>query len=393
MLPRFLVVSLAVLLTLSARAQAPAPASVESRLAALEQQLQTLTRENEELRRRLDVPAGPSVVVKPAGKETSVAIGGFLQGQAEFGGASDPRWSGVRDRFFFRRARLHVAGAFAEHFDFKAELDFQGNTLGASTGNTARANEIFVNWSKWDAMNVRFGQLKPAFGAEALASDTKCYTIERSLANDRLTDGRQLALGFAGSWLDKRLSYYAVLANGNGANVSANDNSKFQRSARLAWTPQLSKQAGKLTLGVDGLWATDAGISKVDFGFPANSFMGERAMWGLDAAWSLGRLELNGEYLHGRFDRLGASGSQESDGWQATAAFFVVPAKLQFVLRREGFDPNTSLGGNTYSTSTLGLNIFLKGDDIKFMVDLLAGRGPHAAGEQERIVSRVQVAF
>ena len=36
----------------------------------------------------------------------------------------------------------------------------------------------------WDAV-----ELQSAFGAEQLASDTKFYTIERFLANDRLTDG------------------------------------------------------------------------------------------------------------------------------------------------------------------------------------------------------------
>ena len=48
-----------------------------------------------------------------------------------FGGAPDARWSGVtgNDRFFFRRARISVAGAFAEHFDFKAELDLQAGLV------------------------------------------------------------------------------------------------------------------------------------------------------------------------------------------------------------------------------------------------------------------------
>lgn len=401
MIPRRLAFLLAsVALAALARGAPDGAADWERRLADLERQVRTLARENDDLRRRLDGPAAtpapaPVAGIRPAGKASSVVIGGFLQGQAEFGGASDPRWTGVRDRLFFRRARLHVAGSFTEQIDFKAELDFQGNTLGASTGNMARANEIFINWSRFEAANLRFGQLKPAFGAEALASDTKCLTIERSLASDRLTDGRQLAVGLAGSLAGKRFGYYAVLANGNGANVSANDNGKFQRSARVTWTPALPKDGGRLVVGLDGLWSEDAGVAKADFGFPGNSFTGRRTMSGVDVAWSWGRLDLNGEYLRGRFARTApvAAPPQRAAGWQVTAAFFAVPSRLQVVARREAFDPNTAVAGNTFVTNTLGLTYLLKGDDLKFMVDFRRGRGPHVARDENRLLSRVQVAF
>src|SRR4051812_10021414 len=204
---------------------------IEERVKALEQQVQGLAKENAELKQQLGWkgPAAP-VLPQPAGRETKLVVGGFLQGQAEFGRAADPRWAGVRDRFFFRRARIYLAGTFAEDFDFKAELDLQGNTLGAATGQLARANEVFVNWHKYSFANLRFGQSKPAYGGEALASDTNIYTIERSLSSDRLTDGRQLAASALGDVFGKTVNYLVVVGNGNGANVSANDNSKFSKS-------------------------------------------------------------------------------------------------------------------------------------------------------------------
>ncbi len=400
MIPPFVMKQLKLLLLIGAlvswvNLSAQPAVSVEERLQALERQVQGLARENTELKQQLGVKdKAVGVLPVPGGKETKLILGGFLQGQAEFGRASDPRWTGVKDRFFFRRARIYVAGSFAEDFDFKAELDLQGNTLGAGTGQLARANEIFINWHKYSFANVRFGQLKPAFGSEALASDTKLLTIERSLSSDRLADGRQLAVAVAGDLGGKHVSYLAIVANGNGSNVSANDNSGWQKSARVTYTP-IATAEDRLVLGVDGLWTRDTGLGKSDLGLPGNLFTGTRTMTGFDAAWTHGLLELSAEWLHGSFKPAGAGAATVFDaiGWHATAGFFVIPAKLQAVFRQEQFDPNTAVGGNTIRTSTFGLNYYLKGDDIKLMLDYLRGRVPGSSTAGGRLLTRVQVIF
>lgn len=369
--------------------------SIEERVKALEQQVQGLTKENAELKQQLGwKDAAAPVVPQPGGKETKLIVGGFLQGQAEFGRAADPRWNGVKDRFYFRRARIYLAGTFANDLDFKAELDLQGNTLGAATGQLARANEIYINWRKYPFANLRFGQLKPAYGGELLASDTNIYTIERTLASDRLGDYRQLAASVMGEVLDRKVSYLAVVANGNGLNVSANDNSKFSKSLRLSFTPTATA-TDKLTLAVNGLWTTDTGVSKPDLGLPGNLFTGSRAMSGVDATWSRGRLDVNAEWLHGAFRPAAAlpAAKFNAEGWQATLAYFLVPAKFRLVLREEQFDPNTAIGGNTYRTFTFGLSYYLKGDDIKFMLNYLDGRQPGSTTDGGRLLTRVQVVF
>ncbi len=388
---RLLPAALLSTLTLSAQSSP----TVEDRLRALEQQVRNLAQENTALKKQLGWKESVAPVLPvPGGKESKLIVGGFLQGQAEFGHAADPRWNGVRDRFFFRRARIYLAGTVAEDFDFKAELDLQGNTLGAGTGQLARANEIYINWHKYAYANVRFGQLKPAFGGEALASDTKIFTVERSLANDRLTDGRQLAAALAGDVLDKKLSYLVVAANGNGANVSGNDNGKFQKSARLSFTP-LAGAEDKLTVSVDGLWTEDVNVAKSDFGFTGNLFTGKRAMHGADLFWTHGPLDVSAEWLRGTFQPATAIpvAKFDAEGWQATVAYFLIPAKLQAVFREETFDPNTSIGGNTLRTSTFGLNYFLKGEDIKFMLDYLDGRVPGSHTDGGRLLTRVQIIF
>lgn len=373
---------------LSAQTSAP----VEERLRALEQQVQNLAKENADLKKELGWKDQKApVLVSPAGKEIKLAVGGLLQAQGEFGRAADPRWAGIKDRFFFRRARIYVLGSFAEDFDFKAELDLSGNALSAGPGLLTRANEIYVQWRKYPAATVRFGQIKSAFGAEQLSSDSKGFAIERTLPNDRLTDGRQIGFSVGGEVEGNKIGYLLTLHNGTGTNTSANDNSKFQKSVRVYFTPLATKD-DKLMFGVNGLWTEDAGVTKAGFGLAGNLFIGTRSAWGVDALWTHGRLDVFGEYLHNTFKPAGAA-EFEADGWQATAAYFLVPGKVQGMLRHEEFDPNTAVGGNKIRSSTIGLNYLIKGEDLRLMVDYIHGVVPGSSTDGGRVLTRMQVLF
>lgn len=366
--------------------------SVEDRLRALENQVQQLRQENADLKQELGWKDRQApVLVQPAGKESKLVVGGFLQAQAEFGSAADPRWAGIKDRFFFRRARIYVMGTMAEYFDFKAELDLQGNALTAGTGLMARANEIYLQWHRYPAAMVRVGQIKPAFGAEALLGDTRSAAIERSLPNDRLTDGRQLGVGLVGELPAAKVGYLLTVTNGNGVNVSANDNSKFSKAARVYLTP-LATANDKVILGVDGLWADDLAVAKPDFGFSGNQFSGRRSAWGWDAQWIHGPLDLSFEYLHNTFKPTGA-GEFAADGWHAAAAYYLMPAKVQALLRYEEFDPNTTLGGNRTHSWTVGLNYLIKGEDLRVMLDYIYGEVPGSKEDGGRLLTRMQLLF
>jgi hypothetical protein len=358
-------------------AHAVESSSVEERLNRLEERVRVLSEENAALRQQLSGKPGaiPSRVV-PSGSETRLAIGGFLQAQAEFGGAPDSRFSGIKDRFYFRRARIYVAGSFALPFDFKAEIDLGANSLAPASAARAQANEIFLNWHQFDFANVRFGQIKPAFGAEQLASDQKLFTVERSLMNDRLTDSRQVAIGVAGEFFSKRFSYLAVIGNGTGSNTNANDNSKFQRSLHVSGVPYVGTLGGvktKVSVGAGVLWSEDAALAKSGYNFDSVAggavdqvFVGQRRMEGVDAQWNLGAFDLTGEWLAGRFHPVNRWPAPTVDGrgWQVTAAYFVLPGKLQAVVRRDEFDPNRELAGDATTEWLYGLNYLIQGDDL-----------------------------
>lgn len=376
--------------------------TAEERLRRLEATVELLQKENAELRHLVGKPASEAPSVAPSGKETKLSIGGFTQGQAEFGGAGDGRFAGVNDRFYFRRARIALSGSFAEHFDFKIEGDFGANSLSAGTGLRAQANEIYLNWNRYAVANLRMGQLKPAFGSEQLMSDTKTPTIERFLANDRLVDGRQLAVGLYGELPNKRVSYLVVVGQGNGSNVSANDNNKFLSSIRVVGVALDDKEAGKLTFGANAMHSEDNAISKAGLGLDSvpggaidNLFVGRRDTWGLDAAWHRDLVDLSAEYIRANVrptNRVPA-GTFHATGWHATAGYFVVPGALQAIVRREEFDPNNLTGGDRTENWVLGLNYLIKGDDIKLMTNYIFGKAAGLPDDRGRWVTRMQIIY
>jgi hypothetical protein len=382
--------------------------SVEDRLKQLETTVQSLQKENADLRKELGWEAGKALVVaKPAGKEKKLTIGGYLQLQGEFGDAPDARYNGINDRFLARRARLTAAGSFLEDLDFKLEADFGNNAIGGKTGYSGQITDVFINWNTYSFANVKMGQFKTPFGYEQLISDTKILTIERSLPNDRLTASRQLGLGVAGDFLNKRVGYSAGLFNGNNVNNGFNDNDQFLYAGRIFGTPvetRIANQDFKWTVGLNGYASHDANVSITGFGFdstPAsaaldNIFAGKRAAWAADTQLKFGPAELQAEFYRARFkpdSNLPAS-SFDSEGWQIAAAYFVIPKYLQAVVKYESFNPNTAVSGDSTDIWTFGVNYCIKGDDLKLSLNYLLGNPAGGADDhQGRLMARAQLIF
>lgn len=385
---------------------APAPKSVEERLQQVETQMQQVLKENAALKEQLGYdPKAPLAFVKAAGKEQKLAIGGLVQGSAEFGGTPDARYVGIEDRFIVRRARVNFGGSFAEHFDFKLEADFGANSLAERTGYSGQLTDVYLNWNQYSFGNVKFGQFKTPFGYEQLVPDPKVLTVERSLPNDRLTDSRQIGLGVAGDFLKKRLGYSVGVFNGSAVNNSFNDNDNFMFAGRLSGVPiqtKWGKQDVRLALAVNSLTTHDTGISKSGFGFDAvtggttdNLFTGKRTAWGADAQFTLGRFDLQAEYLQADFapDNRIPFNSVTANGYYVQGLYYIIPKKLQALVKFESFDPNTKLGGNTSDLWTLGLTYYVKGDDLKFLVNYLIGHPDNISGDTSRLLTRVQFVF
>src|SRR2546430_1564563 len=278
--------SLAAVISLAAQPLSGQTSSESERLQKLERAVELLEKRNAELQSEISslkaqqaavVPEGkmktkissegktyvekvidekPPIYVQPRGSEIKLVLGGFIQVNFEDGDAfafqGNFGLSEIKDRFRLRRARVNLTGDFAEQFDFKVEGDF-GQGDGLNSNRTAfSATDIFVNWHQFPEAQVKVGQWKAPFGLEQITPDTTLYIVERSLPTGAITPDRQIGAQlwgkpFTNVWPDQKdlLTYYAGIFNGNGRNVSVNDDNNFMYVGRLELMPFKGKIFGQ----------------------------------------------------------------------------------------------------------------------------------------------------
>src|SRR5437773_11332821 len=261
------------------------------------------------------------VYVKQRRTELKLILGGFIQMNFEDGDVSafEGRFgqTALKDRFRLRRARINLTGDFAEQFDFKLEGDFE-NSDGLNANRTAfEATDIFIKWHQCPWAQVKMSQWKAPFGLEQTTPDTTLYTIERTLPTGAITPERQIGIQLWGKPLavvlpdqPDLLTYYAGIFNGNGRNITNNDNNNFMYVGRLELMPFKGKVWGQesyLKLGANVLNSRDDAGTNISQGLnllvnddgSLSPFTlptaDERTAWGLDAWLKLGPFDLIGE--------------------------------------------------------------------------------------------------
>jgi phosphate-selective porin OprO/OprP len=342
------------------------------------------------------------VYVVPRGSEFKLVLGGFIQLNLEDGAVSafEGRFgqTALKDRFRLRRARINLTGDFAENFDFKIEGDFEQSD-GLSSSRTAfEATDIFVNWHQFPEAQIKVGQWKAPFGLEQLTPDTILYMIERSLPTGAITPERQIGVQvwgkpFTNVWPEQKdlLTYYAGIFNGNGRNITNNDNNNFMYVGRLELMPFKGKifgQESSLKLGGDALNSRDDKGTNISqsgnllvnedgslspFTLPGAD---ERTAGSVDAWFHLGPFDLIGEYLEEYVDGRTVNGVPPefanfiTDGYYVQGSYFLIPKKLQAVVQWQDLNPGQK-GNDGIHSIIGGLNYYIHGDDIKLMADYI----------------------
>ena len=371
------------------------------------------------------------IYVQQRGVELKLVLGGFVQMNFEDGAVSafEGRFgqTAIDDRFRLRRARINLTGDFAEQFDFKMEGDF-GQSDGTSGNRTAfSATDIWVNWHQFPAAQVKIGQYKAPFGLEQLTPDTTLLTIERTLPTGAITPDRQIGVElwgkpFTNIWPEQKdlLTYYAGIFNGNGRNITVNDNNNFMFVGRLELQPFTGKVFGQpsfLKLGGDVLNSRDeAGVNisqssnlLVNYDGSLSPFVlpsaDERTAWSVDAWLELGPFDLIGEYLQEHVEGRTVNGvaptfaNFTTDGFYVTGAYFLIPKKLQAVVQWQYLNPGQKGNDGLYSILA-GLNYYIHGDNLKLMVNYIhtwsdfRQANPEFGEDQfDEVIGRMQLMF
>jgi phosphate-selective porin OprO and OprP len=370
------------------------------------------------------------IYVQQRGPELKLVLGGFIQMNFEDGDVSafEGRFgeTALKDRFRLRRARINLTGDFAEQFDFKMEGDFE-NSDGLNSNRTAfEATDIFINWHQYAWAQIKMGQWKAPFGLEQLTPDTTLYTVERTLPTGAITPERQIGIQlwgkpFATMWPEQAdvLTYYAGIFNGNGRNTINNDNNNFMYVGRLEST-LLKDVFGKgsfLKLGADILNSRDdkgTNISQsltllVNSDGSLSPFVlpgpDERTAWSVDAWLRMGPFDLIAEFLQEHVDPRTVNGVPPgfdhftTDGFYVTGAYYLIPKKLQAVVQWQHLNPGQK-GNDGISSIVGGLNYYIRGDDIKVMVnyfhtwsDFRDANSEFGEDQFDEVIGRMQLMF
>lgn len=347
------------------------------------------------------------IYVVPGASEIKLVLGGLLQTQYEGGDvfAFEGRFGPgeIDDRFRVRRARINVVGDFAQHFDFKLEGEFAqsdvtltvrdatGRTLAANTTRTAFGGlDLWANWHQFPEFQIKVGQYKAPFGFEQISPDPKLFTLERSQVTSALTPERQVGVQiwgkpFANAFPDQKdlLTYYAGMFNGDGRNISVNDNDQYMFAGRLEmqpWKGKISEADAWLKFGANALSSRDAagtvlspaGTLRVNSDGSLSTFVApfaaEREGYGFDALFHLGPFDLIGEYLSESYEPRTAPGFPDfrADGFYVQGTYFIIPKKLQLFTKYESFNPG-QVANDDITSLTGGVNYYIHGDDLKIM--------------------------
>ena len=300
---------------------------------------------------------GADIVVKTKGglevattdKQFSFKIGGRLQADySTFDGFYTQNGDNA-DAAYFRRAFLEIGGVAFQDWKYQFNYDFAHN---AGSSEDGYFDEASIQYSGFNPVNIKMGRFDPDFGLEKATSSKWVTAQERNAAYDLVdwANGHQNGLGIQvnGTAGD---SFYASLGLHAKDQNDVDDESVKQVNARAVFAPM--HEAGNVLhfgvnfaqrnlddTAVDGRIRSRLGMRGVstaggnDAGTngnrlllggannaPAGSY-GDDTAFGLEAAWAMGPLSVQGEYITREMDSDSAAYEDvDAKGYYAQVAY------------------------------------------------------------------------
>jgi phosphate-selective porin OprO/OprP len=247
------------------------------------------------------------------------------------------------NRFDIRRARLRFKGQLTRYFRFAMEYEFQGN----ETNNLVDAFGEAV----FDPLALRFGQFKEPFSLEWQSVNKAQYFSERSMGY-YLGPKRDIGVMLHGALFQEAATVALGLFNGDGDDGSAAGPEKDspEVAARLTLAPfkeapwlwcrglhlgasatyaQIDPINVNLRVKSTGMVGTDLNVYVLSHNtkFGVIQDAGSRYRLGLEAAWTVGPVIFQGEYLSLSYTDLATSGNNPPDAdfssWYASASWWL----------------------------------------------------------------------
>ena len=296
-------------------------------------------------------------------KEFSFKVGGRLQADySRFDGFYTVNGESA-DAAYFRRAFIEIGGVAYKDWKYQFNYDLSHN---AGSSEDGYWDEASIQYGGFNPVNIKVGRFDPDFGLEKATSSKWVTAPERNAAYDLVdwTNGHQNGLGIqvngtAGPSLYGSLGLHAKDQN------DADGDSVKQFNARAVFAP-LHEAGNVLHLGfnfaqrdLDDVGGLDTrirsrlgmrGVSTLggnDAGANGNRLTlagadklgagsyGDDTAMGLEAAWAMGPLSVQGEYIKRELDaESGANQDIEATGYYAQIAYTLTGEARDYKLGR-----------------------------------------------------------
>jgi phosphate-selective porin OprO/OprP len=250
-----------------------------------------------------------------------------------------------KDGFDIRRARFDLKGNVTPWFSYRIQADL---------ADKPKLIDGYGEIKLADYFSVTAGQFKIPFSLENLTSSNKLEMIDRSQVVEALVargkdvignqNGRDIGIQVGGSFLkinnQSFIEYRLGIFNGSGINVADTANEAKDIVGRLIFTPIKGfSVGGSYYNGWDKAIKPDvAGQSQI------------RDRIGLELSYVTPKFSLKGEYISGK------DGKTSRAGWYLQSGYFIIPLKLQGLVKYDVYDPNTSSPDNISTNYVFGAN-------------------------------------
>ena len=248
--------------------------------------------------------------------------------------------TGKIDGFDIRRARLDFQGKVNPYFSYRLLVDFAGSP---------KILEAYADIKIKDYLVFTVGESKIPFSYENFIADRKLEIPDRSQVVEALVgrstdvignqNGRDIGLQLGGSvWKYANrflLDYQIGVFNGSGINLPDNNNNK-DITGRLVAHPSNSLSIGGSFNSGTGFYGTPTATNHV------------RNRTGVELNYEYQRFLVRSECIAGK------DGAVSRNGWYAEAGYFIIPSRLQLILKYDTYDPNSAVSKNITTNYILG---------------------------------------
>jgi len=161
------------------------------------------------------------------------------------GGRTDDRdTASLADQFELRRARIGFKGKFANDFKYEVVTNLPG---------TATLDIAYLDFAKYEKVQLRVGKFKQPFGLEELISSNNITMMERSYL-DQTVPGKKLGFQVMGS-PSKGITYAGSLYQHNDVELDINADSKNSVAGRatLNFAEIMGNKEAVMHVGIAGI--------------------------------------------------------------------------------------------------------------------------------------------